>query len=462
MKVNIILDKNEYYPGDYLTGSVKLEPDEKTSIKDIEMSLFLIEDWNHLRSDKKYETSNNTQCISVFYIRLHLFLDKSTNGIVDLNKEEYSFPFEEKLPDYLLPSFEFPQNKFRAFLRYTLTAKVMLSTDKSISSTVFLNINAIPKKGNDLKTRSSINKNKWGLINKGLTELKVKYFTQNYKISDKIPVEVEIDNSKSKMKVIECKLKVFRKISFRDKNDFSVKYFQNDNVIRNVSKINVNKKEKKKLNFDIDLKTIDYKDFNYNGFTNPYKSNNIEYKDLIPSLDGSIIACEYSIETILKFEHRVKKEERPKINFPIYIVHKLSDNHIKEAQKEEELKEKERNENNYGGFEILELNNPEKDNNINNKQNNQINDENNIKNPINNNIINNNIIGNNNIYNNLNNNKIFNNKNKQEDEDIEQNNNDIPNIYPNIDNENNAINHIYQDNNNINNKINNEDEEEMD
>ena len=283
MKVNIKLDKNEYYPGEFLTGSVKLEPDEKTSIKDIEMSLYLIEDWNHLRSDNKYETSNNTQCISVFYIRVHLFLDKSTNGIIDLNKEEYSFPFEEKLPDYLLPSFEFPQNKFRAFLRYTLTAKVVLSTDKSISSTVFLNINSIPQKGNDLKMRSSINKNKWGLINKGQTELKVKYCTQNYKISDKIPVEVEIDNSKSKMKVIECKLKVFRKISFRDKNDFSVKYFQNDNVIRKVFKINVNKKEKKKLNFDIDLKTIDYKDFNYNGFTNTYKDKNIAYKDLIPS-----------------------------------------------------------------------------------------------------------------------------------------------------------------------------------
>ena len=84
MKVNIILDKTAYYPGDYLTGKVKIEPDTKTSVKDVEMSLFLIEDWNHLRFDNKYETCNNTQAISVF-------LDKEPNDIIELEKKNIYF-----------------------------------------------------------------------------------------------------------------------------------------------------------------------------------------------------------------------------------------------------------------------------------------------------------------------------------------------------------------------------------
>ena len=74
MEITIIPGKSEYYPGEILKGKVKLLPGSKTSIKDIEISLFLIEDWNHLRSDKKYETSNNTQCVSLFYSRINLVL----------------------------------------------------------------------------------------------------------------------------------------------------------------------------------------------------------------------------------------------------------------------------------------------------------------------------------------------------------------------------------------------------
>ena len=42
MKNNIELDKTEYYPGKYLSGRVKVKPNTKTQIKDIEMTLSLI------------------------------------------------------------------------------------------------------------------------------------------------------------------------------------------------------------------------------------------------------------------------------------------------------------------------------------------------------------------------------------------------------------------------------------
>jgi len=333
MEITIIPDKSDYYPGEMLKGKVKLLPESKTSIKDIEISLYLIEDWNHLRADKKYETSNNTQCVSLFYCRINLVFLKPDNTLIDLEPKEYIFSFEEKLPDYLLPSFEYPQDKFRAFVRYSLTAKVV--PDSHISNSTFIKILAVPQKEDiqSLSRGTSLNAKKTGLFKNGETNLKVIYPTKNYKIYDKVPVDVEIDNINSKMKVTECKLKLMRKIIFRDKEDFCDKYFQEEKLIKKVFKVNVNKNEKKSFNFNLDLSEISFKDFKYDGFTDPYKGTK-NIKDLIPSIDGNILSCEYTITAMLKFDSHVKKEERPKIVFPIYIVHQLGNDHIIKAQDE--------------------------------------------------------------------------------------------------------------------------------
>jgi hypothetical protein len=458
MEITIMPDKSEYYPGDILKGKVKLLPESKTSIKDIEISFYLIEDWNHLRSDKKYETSNNTQCVSLFYVRINLVFAKPDNTLIDLEPKEYIFSFEEKLPDYLLPSFEFPQNKFRAFVRYSLTAKVV--PDAHVSNSTFINILAVPQK-EDIKSLSmgtSLNVKKTGLFNKGETNFKVIYPTKNYKINDKVPIDIEIDNINSKMKVTECKLKLMRKITFRDKEDFCDKYFQEEKLIRKLFTVNVNKKEKKSYNFILDLSEISFKDFNYDGFTDPYKGTK-NIKDLIPSIDGNILSCEYTITVMLKFDSHVKKEERPKIVFPIYIVQKLDNDHIIKAQDEiERLKineEEEKNNNNIINEQNI-INN-----NFNNEKENDDDDNNNNDNgynPYNN--IDLDFKGNNNIIikeEEKENNYIENNQNIQNDND-EDDDIDLPSretlveLYK--DNENNNIINNYDNNININNNSN--------
>ena len=455
MNVSITTHKAEYYPGDFLSGKVKITPNSKISISGIEMTLYMIEDWNHLRSDKRYESSNNTQNISVFYVKVNLFLNKPQNTSIELEPKEYEFPFEEKLPEYLLPSFEFPQNEFRAFLRYSLTAKVL--SKKPISNSIFINIKAIPKNDNmDLNIKASLNAKKWGLFDKGETTLSASFPTKNYKLTDKIPIDVEIDNTKSKMKVIECKLKLIRKIIFRSKEDFTDKYFKEDNLIKIKNKINVDKKEKKYFNYNLDLSSISFKDFNYDGFSDPYKGTK-NIKDLIPSLYGNILSCRYTVIVMLKFDTHIKKEERPKSILPIYIVHKLDDDHIIKAQKEIDrmkIKEEEKNRenlnlNNYGGFEIIK--NDENKNIINSNSNNCINNNN-----ININKKEDNIIiekeENNNFYNNLNNQ----NNDKQNDDDyIEYD--DLPSreTLLRLDQESKNKNIINDLNNNINNDFNN-------
>ena len=126
MKISIIPDKEEYYPGENLAGKIKLTPDRRTSIKDIEMSLFLIEDWNHLRSNNKYETCNNTQCISVFYIGVNYHFNKPTNSIIELEPKEYTFPFLERLPEYLYHHLNFLKKNLEHFYVIPLPQKLYL------------------------------------------------------------------------------------------------------------------------------------------------------------------------------------------------------------------------------------------------------------------------------------------------------------------------------------------------
>ena len=384
MKIHIVPDKTDYYPGEYLKGIIKVIPNRKTylkDIKDIEMSFFFNEEWNYLTSENKYETQTNTQYLSIFNVGIQLFLDEPNISEIILEPKEYKFPFELKLPDYLLPSFEYPQTKFRAFLRYKLNARPLFPKNSFVSS-IFINIKSIPKKdNNNLDLKTSLPIKKWGLFDKGQTTFKAICLTKNYKITDIIPVEVEIDNINSQIKVNECKLKVNRKIIFRNKDDFSEKYSNEENIIKKVFKSVVPKKGKKNFNFDLDLKEIKNKNCSYNGYTNPYK-NIKNIADLMPSFDGNIINCEYFLIVKLKFSHLVPKEDRPQSRMPIYIVHKLDEDHIKKAkEKAAKIKEEERKNNDeefFKEFEIIDNEKPEKEIDNKNINNNNINNNKNI------------------------------------------------------------------------------------
>ena len=511
MKYTIELDKLEYYPGDYLTGRIKIKPNQRTQIKDIEMTLSLIENWQYLPHS---EIKNNIQPICKFLLNAYLFLDKPKDSILDLDPKEYIFPFEEKLPDYLLPSFEYPQNVYSGSLRYGINGK-FISPQKLLSfSTSYIIIKAIPKKDTNLNIKSSQRIKKWGVFSRGQTGLNVNCVTKNYKLTDQIPVEIEIDNTQSKMKVNSCKIKFCRKIIFKDKDNFLEKYSNEENLIKIKFNDFVNKKEKRKFNHIINLNTIEYK--NFKPMQSPIKIQK-NFKDYLPSLDGIILSCEYYIIVILKFDHYVPKEERPKAVIPIYIVHKLDNDHIEKAKKNSEiLKNNESNiikkDSFINGFEILDKDGKKQNQNLNNNvnsndmkgemiyngfykgieynnfnnQNGQfLNNEDNLKedvpdlpsketiirvyekrnhcngdnnlennnnfNHMNNNNYNYNNFGNNNANNN--NNYIYNNNNN-----LNYNNNNFNNTYNNynINNNNLANNNIYNNNYN-NNNINNND-----
>ena len=217
---------------------------------------------------------------------------KPENTLIDLEENKnYEFPFEKKLPDYLLPTFEYHKQNCLAFLRYILRAKVNTEKEQFFSN-VFLIIQATPreiKDDDDLNVKSSLSIKKWGIFNKGKTNFIVNYVTKNYKITDEIPIEVVIDNSDSKMRVVKCKLTINLKVALKNKVFVDVFNYDEDLIEKELD-ILVDKKEKKKFNFLLDLNTI-----KYDNYGKELQYQNKEIKDLLPSLNGNIITCEYSL-----------------------------------------------------------------------------------------------------------------------------------------------------------------------
>ena len=77
----------------------------------------------------------------------------------------------------------------------------------------------------------------------------------------------------------------------------------------------------------------------------------------MPSLEGNIIHCEYTLLIRLKFSHHMPKEERPTFIMTVYIVHKLDDDHIEKKKKEaDRIKEEQL----INEFEIIEIDNKDK------------------------------------------------------------------------------------------------------
>ena len=83
---------------------------------------------------------------------------------------------------------------------------------------------------------------------------------------------------------------------------------------------------KRSFLFQTELKDKDLIDFNYVGKSNPYpliKDLNL----LLPTLESSIIKCDYEIQVSLYFDSFVTSGYRPRISLPIIITHLFQEEH---------------------------------------------------------------------------------------------------------------------------------------
>ena len=122
-QISFKLKKYDFFKGDYVEGKIIVQNNNSLVLNDIYLNLYLMENWTYQESDPIQVELNNPMLLSV-KIGIQKIL-KIDSDLINLNPGTFNFPFKFKLPDYLQPSFEYPKEKQRAFIRYVLEAKII-------------------------------------------------------------------------------------------------------------------------------------------------------------------------------------------------------------------------------------------------------------------------------------------------------------------------------------------------
>ena len=338
-KILIIETNKEYYfKGEIIEGNIILNCISNLTLNEISIALYSKENWIiQETSTIKYGEKNN-QLLSKFDIGLNKILNNNKDINV-LVPGRYIFPFQIQLPNYLQPSFEYPIPNRAAYLRYLLESEI-ISNDIKTKSNIYILI-----KGSFILLRtpkifsSVTNVHKWGMFDGGSTILKVSYKKNNFTIDEMIPLNIDIDNTRGKLKVKESKIRIIRTIQFSKPDKSSIeKYPLEKTIYSKVFWSEVFPNSKRSFLFQTEIIDKDLIDFNFFGENNPY-SKIKDINILLPSIEGRIIKCDYRIQVSLYFDSFVTSGYRPRVCLPISIIHQFQeeDNNLSNIQNENSL-----------------------------------------------------------------------------------------------------------------------------
>ena len=314
--IKIELDKEFYLPGETIQGSIMINCIENIRLNTITISLLHKECWFvQETTEVKYGEKYN-QSITQFNIDIKNYIKDFNEILVSGN---YVFPFKIDLPYDLEPCFEYPYPNRYAYLRYLFQCE-LLPKEINIKSQKYILIKSASNKIPSQKFFSSIvNVHKWGFFDGGTTMLKASYDKINYKINDVIPINIDIDNSRGKLKVKNCKIRIIRTIQF-NKLRGPEKYPLEKTIYSNQFNSEVLPFNKGQFLFQIRLKDDDLINLEYLIEENPYP-NIRDINLLVPSIDSKILKCFYRIQVSLYFDSFVTSGYRPRVKLPIFVTH---------------------------------------------------------------------------------------------------------------------------------------------
>ena len=505
--LSIRLRRYDYYPGEVVEGNIILQNPQQMILHDIFLNLSIVQNWS-IQEDPPNAELNEQLLLSIAVGVAKVLKISTTSSLISLNPGLFNFPFKFQLPNNLEPSFEFPLNNKRSYLRYILKAQI-ISQYASGQGNLYLFVKTRPKPLKcPLEFTSSPNVQKWGMIKQGSTTLKVTYPKTFYQIRGQIPFTVDIDNRNGKSDVKSVNAKLIRRVQYKKMQDVKPRYNIEKTISERKFAVNVpHNTVSQSFNYTMDIIDTTLNKFYYLAQSNPYPRL-ADFFYVLPSVFSPIIRCEYFLVITLDFNSFVTKGYLPKVCLPVFLSHQSEKDFDLEKQENDDMKkaieaslldmeknndindinitnekddkdgneiliekpkkEGEENENDENNIENkdednIDNENNKKDENDNDNDNNinEIKDENNIDNNINeikeeNNIDNNinEIKEENNNDNNINEIKEENNINNNDNEIKEENNNNNINEIKEENNINNNDNEIKEENNNNNNNIN--------
>ena len=313
--INIELNKKYYLYGETIEGNINFNNTNNIKVNDFSINLYKKESWFVQETAEVYYGEKDNQLLCKFNIDIKP--DLNNNGILIPGK--YVFPFKIKLPDDIEPSFEYPYPNRYSYLRYSLICE----SNPNIPELKHQKFILIKSLSNNILLQKSynsiVNVHKWGFLDGGTTSLNVSYEKSNYQINNLIPLNIYIDNSRGKLKVKECKIRLIRTIQFSKLNGIE-KFPLEKTINSKIFPAEVFPSDKKYFLFQIKVSDADLYDFKYIKEEKPYPNIN-DLNILLPTMNSTIIKCDYRIQVSLYFDNFVTSGYRPRVKLPIIISH---------------------------------------------------------------------------------------------------------------------------------------------
>ena len=317
--LRISLNKDSYFEDQVVSGTVTFEPRMDICLYDIYIKLRAFEYFMTIEENGQTISDLNNYQILQKSLDIHTVLKTSKKDSYSVKSVSYQFPFEFNIPKDLAPSFEFPQIKKRASLRYIITVEVS-SNSLSPVTEEYLFIKARPKlTSSQLRNEAKCNIKNAGFISRGESKLALIMNKNNIIMGDNIPFTAEIDNERCGVNIKEIKVTVARTVTFK-KN--GAEYPLRNIIIKKIYPVKVLKNSRGSFSYDdICMKDSNLKDFKYSRELNPYPNRVDDLNMLMPTMCSKLITCEYSLKISCYFDLSVLSKDRTRIIVPLYIAH---------------------------------------------------------------------------------------------------------------------------------------------
>ena len=339
--LTIQFNKESYYEGQKVEGTIILEPKQNLVMNDIlikfkqsEYFVFVVDE-NNTISDVNSQTFFEKRMNAGEYMNMG-------SQMISLTPGSYKFPFQFTLPKDIPPSFEYPFRNRRASLRYTFSAELLSPYVKSLTETYMwikarpINIPSAIKHENYVKVKNV------GIVSRGQSGVALFTMANNFRINDMLPFTIDIYNEECAIRVTGVKISIKRIVTFMKGGK---EYQKRTAILRKRYPCVCEKNSKNSFHYDdIQIRDNDLKDIDFNKSLNPYPFID-DVNLLMPNIKTNLIKCEYSLKATSYFDYSVLEKSRPRIEMPIYVTHQL--------QKEYEY-EKDTNENNGQGQEFAQ------------------------------------------------------------------------------------------------------------
>ena len=334
VNITIHYNKSCFFLGEFIKGHIEINTSISALITDIEIEIFLKEYW-------KIQYNNIIDNFTNRVVDYKLNLNK-INKLRKIDEQQMLLPagktlipFNFRFSEENIPCFEYPLPQNRAYIRYNFVVN-LISHNIIGTATAPLCLLSRPIINSEKKLTMSIKQTvkKWMLFREGDTILNVNVPENNFKYDSFCQLNIEIDNTKGKISTKELKITLIRTILFKHLNG-EIKLKDEKKIVREKIITEVKKGDKKTFDFNLSLKEKDpNKIYKYDYQSNPYHIDLQKINYFMPTINGNLISCDYSIKISLYFEKFVDTKHRPRIVIPIYLVHQLPVDYQLEIQQQ--------------------------------------------------------------------------------------------------------------------------------